>query len=128
MISPRLELLCGGVITTPTVVLVPAHCVTGIPLETIRVVVGQKRTDSDSIHDVAYNLENVIMHPQYNSSMPDQTADLAVVKLEPRKDGVAIQWSDYSAPACLPAEEEVPGAGCQVAGWAVTTRSKGSLR
>ena len=117
MISPRLELLCGGVITTPTVVLVPAHCVTGIPTETIRVLVGQKRTDSDSIHDVAYHLENVIMHPQYNSSMSDQTADLAVVKLEPRRDIGAIQWGNYSAPACLPAEDEDPGLGCQV--WAV---------
>ena len=56
VISPRLELLCGGVIATSTVVLVPAHCVTGIPTETIRVLVGQKKTDSDSIHDVAYHV------------------------------------------------------------------------
>eukprot|EP00091_Calanus_sinicus_P003058 TRINITY_DN13208_c0_g1_i1.p1 TRINITY_DN13208_c0_g1~~TRINITY_DN13208_c0_g1_i1.p1 ORF type:complete len:128 (-),score=23.93 TRINITY_DN13208_c0_g1_i1:583-966(-) len=57
VISPRLELLCGGVIATSTVVLVPAHCVTGIPTETIRVLVGQKKTDSDSIHDVAYHMK-----------------------------------------------------------------------
>ena len=58
VISPRLELLCGGVIATSTVVLVPAHCVTGIPTETIRVLVGQKKTDSDSIHDVAYHVSH----------------------------------------------------------------------
>jgi len=128
VVSPRLELLCGGVITTPTVVLVPAHCITGIPTETIRVLVGQKKTDSDSIHDVAYHLENVIVHPKYNSSTTSHTADLAVVKLEPRRDLGSIQWGNYSAPACLPAEDETPATGCQVAGWAVTTKGKGSLR
>ena len=143
VVSPRLELLCGGVIATPTVVLLPAHCITGIPTETIRVLVGQKRTDSDSIHDVAYHLENVILHPKYNSSTATHVADLAVVKLEPRRDLGSIQWGNYSAPACLPNEGELPKDGCQVAsltseqtkniryqvaGWAVTTRGKGSLR
>ena len=143
VVSPRLELLCGGVIATPTVVLLPAHCITGIPTETIRVLVGQKRTDSDSIHDVAYHLENVILHPKYNSSTSTHVADLAVVKLEPRRDLGSIQWGNYSAPACLPNEGELPENGCQVekklrfsklkyssqvAGWAVTTRGKGSLR
>ena len=114
VVSPRLELLCGGVIATPTVVLLPAHCITGIPTETIRVVVGQKRTDSDSIHDVAYHLENVILHPKYNSSTTNHVADLAVIKLEPRKDFGTIQWTNYSAPACLPREGKHPGEGCQV--------------
>ena len=115
VVSPRLELLCGGVIATPTVVLLPAHCITGIPTETIRVLVGQKRTDSDSIHDVAYHLENVILHPKYNSSTATHVADLAVVKLEPRRDLGSIQWGNYSAPACLPNEGELPKDGCQVA-------------
>ena len=115
VVSPRLELLCGGVIATPTVVLLPAHCITGIPTETIRVLVGQKRTDSDSIHDVAYHLENVILHPKYNSSTNTHVADLAVVKLEPRRDLGSIQWGNYSAPACLPNEGELPEDGCQVA-------------
>ena len=114
VVSPRLELLCGGVIATPTVVLLPAHCITGIPTETIRVLVGQKRTDSDSIHDVAYHLENVIIHPKYNSSTNTHVADLAVVKLEPRRDLGSIQWGNYSAPACLPNEGELPDEGCQV--------------
>jgi len=129
VISPRLELLCGGVITTSTVVLVPAHCVSGIPSETIRVLVGQKKTDSDSIHDVAYHIENVIVHPEYNGSTLGHIADLAVIKLEPRRDLGSVQWGNYSSPACLPEEDEDPeDPGCQVAGWAVTTRGKGSLR
>ena len=41
-------------------------------------------------------------------------ADLAVVKLEPRRDLGSIQWGNYSAPACLPNEGELPDEGCQV--------------
>jgi len=128
VVSPILELLCAGVIVTPMVVLVSAHCITGIPTETIRVLVGQKKTDKDSIHDVAYHLENVIVHPHYNSSMPNRVADLAVMKLEPRRDIGRIQWGNYSSPACLPDQHLSDQGGCQVAGWAVTTRGKGSLR
>jgi len=127
VVSPILELVCGGVIVTPMVVIVPAHCITGIPTETIRVLVGQKKTEKDSIHDVAYHLENVIVHPEYNSSTPTRLADLAVIKLEPRRDVGSIQWGNYSSPACLP-DSGVASQGCQVAGWAVTTRAKGSLR
>jgi len=128
VISPRLELLCGGVIVTSSVVIVPAHCVTGIPTETIRAIVGQKKTDSDSIHDVAYHIENVIVHPEYNGTTNSNVADLAVIKLEPRKDLGTIQWGNYSAPACLPQPSQHQYTDCQVAGWAVTTRRKGSLR
>ena len=126
MVSPRLELLCGGVILTGNIVLVPGHCVTGIPVGTVRVLVGQRRTSDSSIHDVAYQLENVILHPEYNSTL--HAGDLAVIKLEPRRDLGPIHWGDYSAPACLPQLQDTPGQGCQAAGWAVTTKGKGSLR
>ena len=58
VISPRLELLCGGVVLSPAIVLVPAHCITGIPSQTVRVLVArQKKIDgSDSISDVAYHV------------------------------------------------------------------------
>ena len=36
------RVVVAALLTTSTVVLVPAHCVTGIPTETIRVLVGQK--------------------------------------------------------------------------------------
>lgn len=127
VVSPRLELLCAGVIVTPLVVLLPANCVTGIPTETIRILVGQKRTDKDSIHDVAYHLENLIVHPEYNSTISNKVSDLAVIKLEPRRDIGSIQWGNYSSPACLPGGQ-LPTQECQVAGWAVTTRGKGNLR
>ena len=58
VISPRLELLCGGVVLGPTIVLVPANCVTGIPIQTVRVLVARQRKSdgSDSISDVAYHV------------------------------------------------------------------------
>ena len=70
----------------------------------------------------------MIVHPAYNSTR-SQLADLAVLKLEPRTDVGSVQWGNYTSPACLPQqEEETEAAGCQTAGWAVTTQGKGSLR
>jgi len=127
VITPRLDLLCGGVIVSSSIVVVPAHCVTGIPRETIRIIVGQKKTDSDSIHDVSYHIENVIVHPEFNGTANNHIADLAVVKLEPRRDLGTIQWGNYSAPACLPNSQDHYN-DCQTAGWTVTTKGKESLR
>lgn len=126
VISPILEVVCAGVIASSSVIIAPASCLRGIPPETLRVLVGQQKTDSTSIHDVAYHLENVILHPDYNSSS-GHTADLAVVKLEPRRDTGPIQWSNYSSPSCLPTQAKQSDI-CQVAGWAVTTQGQGSLR
>jgi len=130
VISPRLELLCGGVVLSPAIVLVPAHCITGIPTQTVRVLVARQRKvdGSDSISDVAYHVENIIVHPQYNSTTTSHLADLAVLKLEPRSDVGTVQWGNYTAPACLPLALLPPASSCQVAGWAVTTQGKGSLR
>jgi len=127
VITPRLDILCGGVILSASIVIVPAHCITSISREKIRVIVGQKKTDSDSIHDVSYHIENVIVHPEYNRTTNSHAADLAVIKLEPRRDLGTIQWGNFSAPVCLP-EAYADYDDCQTAGWSITTKGKGSLR
>ena len=79
-------------------------------------------------YKLLFQIENMIVHPAYNSTR-SQLADLAVLKLEPRTDVGSVQWGNYTSPACLPQqEEETEAAGCQTAGWAVTTQGKGSLR
>ena len=62
VISPRLELLCGGVVLSANIVLVPAHCVSGIPAHTVRVLVARQRKvdQADSISDVAYHVCNLL--------------------------------------------------------------------
>ena len=76
-----------------------------------------------------FQIENMIVHPAYNASRSQQ-ADLAVIKLEPRTDVGSVQWGNYTSPACLPQDLQVPqdSLQCQTAGWAVTTKGKGSLR
>lgn len=131
VISPRLELLCGGVVISSSVVMVPAHCIVGIPRSTVRVLVARqtRAEDQDSISDVAYHVENVILHPGYNSTTSTHVADLAILKLEPRSDVGSVQWGNYTSPACLPSSGHVSHVSqCQVAGWAVTTQGQGSLR
>ena len=88
--------------------------------------VGCDILDTSSNHDML-QIENMIVHPAYNSSLPKsaRVGDLAVLKLEPRTDLGPVQWGPYTWPACLPSEAR---GQCQVAGWAVTTQGQGSLR
>ena len=79
---------------------------------------------------IMLQIENMIVHPSYNSTTSTHLGDLAILKLEPRTDLGSVQWGNYTAPACLP---PLPSSSnqlgqCQVAGWAVTTQGKGSLR
>jgi secreted trypsin-like serine protease len=129
VVSPILELLCAGAIVTKTVILAPAHCLRGLPLESVRVLVGQQSGEGEdsSIQDVAYHIENLILHPSYNVTDPGNVADIAVVKLEPRRDFGPIKVGNFSSPVCLPGEAK-PSSTCQIAGWTVTTKGKGSLR
>jgi len=129
VVSPILELLCAGAIVTNTVILAPAHCLRGLPLESVRVLVGQQSGDGEdsSIQDVAYHIENLILHPNYNVTEPGNVADIAVVKLEPRRDFGPIKVGNFSSPVCLPGDAR-PSSNCQIAGWTVTTKGKGSLR
>ena len=73
-------------------------------------------------------MENIILHPDFNSSEIVPVGDLAIIKLSPRNDGGVIEWSSYSNPACLSPPDEDPEEKCEVAGWSVTNKGKGSLR
>ena len=77
--------------------------------------------------ETVLQIENMIVHPQYNSSTSSHLADLAVLKLEPRSDVGSVQWGNYTSPACLPLPQSQVE-DCQVGGWAVTTQGRGSLR
>ena len=75
-------------------------------------------------------IENMIVHPSFNASTSTHLGDLAILKLEPRTDLGSVQWGNYTAPSCLPPSpsSSLQLGQCQVAGWAVTTQGKGSLR
>jgi len=128
VIEPILTVACAGVIASRSVIIAPASCLRGFPLETLRILVGGQRKNNDtfSIHDVAYHLENVILHPDFNASS-GSTADVAVVKIAERKDFGHIQFGNFSAPTCLPTNPKQSFV-CQIAGWAVTKKGQGSLR
>ena len=62
-------------------------------------------------------IDNIIVHPDYNDDSADRHNDLALIKLKRE-----IQFSDFIKPICLPSRAERPRTGDRlvVAGWGRT--------
>ena len=86
-------------------VLVAAHCVSDSPKQSISVA--SKADDAASLA-----VENVIIHPEYNGTVPSGQHDLAVVKVKQTVD----DNNNYNF-ACLPEVGDDPMDGCQVSSW-----------
>ena len=84
-------------------VLVAAHCVSDSPKQSISVA------PKDNV-DLPLAAENVIIHPEYNGTVPSGQHDLAVLK-------VKATDNDEHNYACLPEVGDDPMDGCQVSAW-----------
>ena len=65
--------------TLHSVVLVAAHCVAGSPQQSISVASVSAASVEESSFLAA---ENVVLHPEYNGTVPSGQHDLAVVKVK----------------------------------------------
>ena len=95
-----------------SVVLVAAHCVSDSPKQSISVA----SKDGDEAASLA--AENVIIHPEYNGTVPSGQHDLAVVKVKLSDSGNGGgDYDDNRDYACLPEVGDDPMDGCQVSAW-----------
>ena len=85
--------------------MVAAHCVSDSPKQSISVA----STEGDDAASLA--VENVIIHPEYNGTVPSGQHDLAVVKVKKSGDDENNNF------ACLPEVGDDPMDGCQVSSW-----------
>ncbi len=102
------EVVCSAAFVSRTVLVVSAHCVVDSPQQAITV----KLLSSDVARDPDESVlttENVIIHPDYNASLPSGEHDLAVLKVRVanRDQAVLIRY------ACLPEVGDDPMGGCQ---------------
>lgn len=91
-------LLCTGAAVSHYVALFPAHCVSGNEINRLKTI--QKGRQFD--------VENVIVHPDFIFKHPSYEHDLVLVKIRGSASG-------FSAQACLPEFDEDPVENCQVA-------------
>ena len=112
----RAAQICGGTLTTPTLVITAAHCVTGRQASSL-VVGSYPNGDLRSKQGRVVDVQAIRIHPRYDTT--SQANDIAVITLASAIDGVRTL-----TPANAQEAETLagPGASARVAGWGATNK------
>ncbi|CAH1777787.1 unnamed protein product [Owenia fusiformis] len=109
---------CGGTLFKERVIISAAHCFNRYagrenPWENIKVYIGSHLTDDPSRTEQEFEVETIIMHPDFNSLTFDN--DVAMVFLKR-----AVKYNDGVQPACLTDREVEDDYECIATGWGRT--------
>ena len=111
---------CGAAIISPNWIVTAAHCGKLVFIGTYsgdEVVLGQHERDTQENGKQIIKIEEVFMHPQYDT--PDRANDIALLKL-----GQPAEFSDTVSPPCIPDQDDfgdnstfAAGMDCYLSGW-----------
>lgn len=111
---------CGASIIDKDWILTAAHCCANHGPLNMHVVAGGIKLNNFENEEENRNLEHVISHPNYDSSI--LINDICLLKLKE-----SLEWTDFVQPIALPAGGQMTEAGtdCIVTGWG--TLSEGAF-
>ena len=112
----RTAQICGGTLTTPTLVITAAHCVAGRQASSL-VVGWYPNGDLRSNQGRVVDVQAIRIHPRYDTT--SQANDIAVITLASAIDGVRTLTPANAEEAATLAG---PGAPARVAGWGATNK------
>ncbi|BFZ16373.1 hypothetical protein BsWGS_19412 [Bradybaena similaris] len=108
---------CGGAILNSYWILSAAHCFVGKSPSSFRVTVGDHDVTQEDEGEQEFNISKIIIHENFNKAKYDY--DIALVKIQPGRNGRGIHFNSVVQPICLPTRADNPRSGTDimVAGW-----------